>query len=80
MPQLSGIPNKSKDVQRLEMVQRRAARNAFNSLRDRTPGSVQSLLDNLEWNSFEQRRFHNRLQMLWWWWLYPLCADLGGKV
>ena len=36
-----------------------------NNFRDRTPGTVQSLLDSLKSNSLEQRRPHNRLQMLY---------------
>ena len=31
---------------------------------DRTPATVQSLLDSLKWNSLEQRRLHNRLRVL----------------
>ena len=56
-------PHKQKDAQLLEKVQRRAARYACNNFRDRTPSTVQALL---EWNSVEQRRLHNQFQMLYW--------------
>ena len=49
----------------LKMLQRRAARYACHDFRDRTPGTVKSLLDSREWNSLEQRSIHNRLKMLY---------------
>jgi hypothetical protein len=58
-------PHLQKDVQLLEKVQRRAARYACNNYRDRSPGAVTQLLQQLQWDSLEQRRLHNRLGMLY---------------
>ena len=58
-------PHKRKDVQLLEKVQRRAARYACNSYHDRSPGAVTQLLQQLQWDSLEQRRHHNRLTALY---------------
>ena len=53
-------------MQLLEKVQHQAARYACNNFRNRMPGTIQSLLDTLKWNSLEQRRLHNQLRVLYW--------------
>jgi len=58
-------PHKQKDIQLLEKVQRRAARYACNNYHDRSPGAVTRLLQQLQWDSLEQRRHHNRLSALY---------------
>ena len=55
---------KHKDTQLLQKVQQQAARYTCNNFRDKTPGTVQLLLDSLKWNNLEQRRLRNRFQML----------------
>jgi ribosomal protein L22 len=57
-------PHTKKDAQKLESVQRRAARFACNNYRDKTPGCVDNMLQSLQWNSLEERRKTNRLIML----------------
>jgi hypothetical protein len=57
-------PHTKKDAQKLESVQRRAARFARNNYRDKTPGCVDNMLKSLQWNSLEERRKTNRLIML----------------
>ena len=56
-------PSLRKDVQKLEKVQRSASRYVFNNY-DRTPGTVTSLLNRLEWDTLEERREMSRLTML----------------
>ena len=57
-------PYKHKDTQLLEKVQQQAARYACNNFRNKTPGTVQLLLNSLKWNNLEQCRLRNQLQML----------------
>lgn len=58
-------PTKKEDVGALEMVQRSAARYACNNYRDRSPGSVTQMLQTLEWDTLEKRRYYNRQTMLY---------------
>ena len=58
-------------IRSLESVQRRAARFATGNYYDRTPGSVTSMLQNLEWESLEERRTKSRLIMF-----YKITHDL----
>ena len=57
-------PQRLKDSQQLEKVQRRAARYVFNNHTHSSSDSVTSLLEKLEWASLEERRRHVRLGML----------------
>ena len=58
-------PHLKEDIERLEKVQKRAARYTFNNYFERTPGTVTNMLQQLKWNSLEQRRRHSRLGMLY---------------
>ena len=58
-------PYKQKDAQLLENVQRRAARYVNNNYKDRSPGCVTSMLENLKWTNLEHRRRQIRLGMLY---------------
>ena len=57
-------PHLQKNIDNLEGVQRSAARYVTNTYSDRTPGTVTRLLNKLQWDSLENRRSNNRLQML----------------
>ena len=48
-------PHTTSDIQKLEMVQRRAARFVLGNYR-KTPGTVTDILQQLEWPTLEQRR------------------------
>ena len=54
-----------KDIDKVEKVQRSAARYATNIYADRTPGVVTSILRDLQWDTLESRRSSARLQMLY---------------
>lgn len=56
-------PHHKKDVNRIEMVQRRAARYVTNRYRNRS--SVGDMLEDLEWENLERRRQLARLAMLY---------------
>ena len=58
-------PHLEKDKESLEKVQRQAARYVFNNYTDRTPGTVTTMLTNLNWESLERRRRIQRLLMLY---------------
>ncbi|KAK7088259.1 hypothetical protein V1264_022195 [Littorina saxatilis] len=58
-------PHQENDKQALEMVQRRAARYAHNNYFEKTPGVVTNMLNNLGWETLENRRENNRLMMLY---------------
>ena len=49
-------PHQQTDIRLLEKVQRRAARYVTNNYRDRLPGTVTSMLENLKWSSLEHGR------------------------
>ena len=57
-------PTTQKHIKNIEQVQKRAARFAHNNYTDRTPGCVTNMTKQLEWESLEERRKHNRLCML----------------
>jgi hypothetical protein len=57
-------PYLQRDINMLETVQRRAARFACNSYRDRTPGCVEKMMNDLRWQPLEVRRKTNRLAFL----------------
>ena len=57
-------PHEEQDKHALEMVQRRAARFAFNNYFETTPGVVTNMLTSLGWPTLEERRRNNRLIML----------------
>jgi hypothetical protein len=57
-------PHTACDIQRLEAVQRRAARFVTNNHR-RTEGTVTNILKDLQWPSLEQRRKYNRLAIMY---------------
>jgi len=56
-------PHTKQDIQRLEMVQRRAARFVSNRYRNRS--SVGDMLERLEWPSLQDRRRVARLTMIY---------------
>ena len=56
-------PYHQTNIKALESIQRRAARFATRNYYDRTPGSVTSMLNNLQWESLEARRVRSRLIM-----------------
>ena len=53
-------PHTTSDIQRLEMIQRKAARFVTNNYK-RTEGTVTDILSKLEWPSLQQRRKDSRL-------------------
>jgi hypothetical protein len=56
-------PHQQQDKQRLERIQRRAARYVTN--RYHNTSSVSDMLDQLEWPSLESRRTNSRLAMMY---------------
>jgi hypothetical protein len=56
-------PHHQTEIDRIEMVQRRAARCVTNSHNNRS--SVNQMLEHLEWKSLEQRRKDARLTMMY---------------
>ena len=52
------------DIQRLEMIQRRAAQFVINNYK-RTEGTVTDILSKLEWPSLQQRRKESRLVVMY---------------
>ena len=57
-------PYRQKHIKAVEQVQRRAARYVCNNCTDRTPGCVTGMIQDLQWDSPEDRRHTSRLQML----------------
>ena len=57
-------PHRAKEKSELEMVQRRAARFAMNNYHEKTPGCVTSMMERLQWESLEDRRGKQRLNLL----------------
>ncbi|KAL8625338.1 hypothetical protein ACOMHN_044481 [Nucella lapillus] len=53
------------DINKLERVQRRAAMYATNTYMEQAPGTVTTLLQDLRWDTLENRRSSTRLQMLY---------------
>ena len=58
-------PHLTTDINRLEQVQRRAARFVTRNYWERTPGCVSSMITNLGWDSLAHRRRTQRLTMLY---------------
>ena len=58
-------PHKQRETQLLEKVQRRAAGYVNNNYTDRSPGSVTSMLENLNWTSLEHQRRQVHLGILY---------------
>ena len=58
-------PHRQEGIQTLETVQRQATKYACNNDTERQPWVVTSMLENLKWDSLEQRRLHDRLGMLY---------------
>ena len=56
-------PSTKKDINKIEMVQRRAARYVMN--RYHNTSSVSSMLKELKWPSLQERRQHARLTMMY---------------
>ena len=56
-------PHQQQDKQRLEIIQRRAARYVAN--RYHNTSSVSDMLDQLEWPSLESRRTNSQLTMMY---------------
>ena len=54
-------PHSSAETHKLEQVQRRAARFVHNNYTERTPGCVTHMVQNLGWQPLQQRRYNNRL-------------------
>ena len=57
-------PHLTSDVHTLEQVQRQAARFVHRNYTQRTPGCVTSMVQSLGWESLQQRRYMDRLSML----------------
>jgi hypothetical protein len=57
-------PKLASDIQKIEMVQRRAARFVTGSYK-RTPGTVTNILQQLNWPSLEQRRKEQRIIIMY---------------
>jgi len=57
-------PYLSDDVNRLDKVQRRAARFTYNDYTDKTPGCVTAMVSKLGWEPLQDRRRLQRLIML----------------
>jgi hypothetical protein len=54
-------PHSSAEIHKLEQVQRRVARLIHNNYTARTPGCVTHMAQNLGWQPLQQRRYNNRL-------------------
>ena len=57
-------PHTTSDIQRLEMIQRRAAQFVTNNYK-RTEGTVTDILSKLEWPSLQQHRKESRLVIMY---------------
>ena len=57
-------PHPTSDVHTLEQVQRRAARFVHRNYTQRTLGYVTNMVQSLGWESIQQRRYMDRLSML----------------
>ncbi len=58
-------PHQKSHIQSLESVQRSAARFVKGNYYDRTPGSLTSMLKDLQWEPLEERRLRSRLVMMY---------------
>ncbi len=57
-------PYLQRDIQKIEAVQRRAARFVTNTYQ-KTPGTVTNIMANLQWETLEERRQNARLSMFY---------------
>ena len=57
-------PHLTSDVHTLEQVQRTAARFVHQNYTQHTPGCVTNMVQSLGWGSLQQRRYMDRLSML----------------
>ena len=58
-------PCRQADIKALEQVQRRAARYVYNDYTSRTPGCVAEMVNELGWESLQDRRQISRLSLLY---------------
>ena len=58
-------PHQQGDIKTLEQVQRRAARYVYNDYTTRTPGCVTDMVEDLGWESLQDRRYIARLSLLY---------------
>ena len=58
-------PYLSRDINSLDQVQRRGARNVCNNYWDRTPGCVTKMIQDLGWQSLQEKREDHRLTLLY---------------
>jgi hypothetical protein len=56
-------PHQITTTRDIEQVQRRAARFAYNYYQDNSPGCVTNLLNSLQWESLQQKRWKQSLVM-----------------
>ncbi|KAK6169191.1 hypothetical protein SNE40_020289 [Patella caerulea] len=71
-------PYQQKDIYRLEMIQRRAARYVSNRFGNRS--SVDHMLNHLNWRSLEQRRKDARLTLLYKIVNDKVCIEKSGRL
>ena len=64
-------PYQQVHIRALESIQRRAARFVTGRYRDRTPGCMTAMVQQLQWHTLAQRRLTSRLVML-----YKISHDL----
>ena len=58
-------PHKQGDIKTLEQVQRRAARYVCNDYTSRTPGCVSAMVEDIGWESLQDRRYYARVSLLY---------------
>ena len=58
-------PHLQIDIKTLEQVQRRAARYVCNDFTTRTPGCVTAMVEDIGWESLQDRRYTARLSLLY---------------
>ena len=58
-------PHKQGDIKTLEQVQRRAARYVCNDYTSRTPGCISAMLEDIGWESLQERRYTARVSLLY---------------
>ena len=64
-------PHHQVHIRALEGIQRRAARFVTNNYRDRTPGCMTTMVQELNWETLQQRRKTSRLVMM-----FKICHGL----
>ena len=58
-------PHKQGDIKTLEQVQRRAARYVCNDYTSRTPGCISAMVEDIGWESLQERRYTARVSLLY---------------